>query len=84
MDKADVTIKIENINKTARHEHNQYHKHEFLINGSKIYAVFPKHPDNKAMSIIKNILLDSHMKKAGKHRESAEFTHNAFDENGTL
>ena len=79
MGKTDATIKIINTNNTAGYEHHQYHKYEFLINGSKVYAVFPKHPDNKTMSIIKSILLDSHMKKAGKPREIPESKHNLFD-----
>ena len=79
MDKAEAIIKTENTNKAAGHEHSQYQKYEFLINGSKVYAVFPKHPDNKTMSIIKNILLDSHMKKAEKPHEILESTHNHFD-----
>ena len=40
---------------------------EFTIKGKKVKAYFPKDRDEKTMALIKNMMLDSHIKNAAKH-----------------
>ena len=53
------------ITTTAESETEHYLRRELLVNGCKVSVTFPKEPNEKAMSMIKNILIDSYMKKLG-------------------
>jgi len=45
----------------------QFIEREFFIDGKRVRAFFPQKPDAKTMSLIKNMLLDAHIKNAGTH-----------------
>ena len=54
-------------------EHNnpsapaQFTEREFCIDGKRIRAFFPATADEKTMSLIKNMLVDAHIKNTGSH-----------------
>jgi hypothetical protein len=43
---------------------SDYTERFFLINGKNIRTIFPKKTDQQTMSLIKNMLLDSYVKKS--------------------
>ena len=53
-----------NITDCTDSDSGDFTEREFLIGGKQVFAIFPKISDNKTMTLIKDILIDSHMKNA--------------------
>ena len=51
---------MEKLNKTASQEQEYIH-HDFIVQGVKVLALFPKDAGENIMPLVKNILIDSYV-----------------------